>query len=783
MGLSLPPDPEAQDLEAAQLMAQLQADPAAFAGEGELAAPASPNEIAIDPSETEFADYGSAHDMDPLGMGEDEPMGLAAPLPGLAGDEALAGEERRQAVMALYGVDFPPALLTDHIDEQDWVRWVQGRWDAHRSGVIRRLHLTEKNRLFRRGQQWIHARGLSPWTEPPKPKESSRVTYNMVDKALDQRLQLLTEQRPGFRARPTTQDPIAFKRAEAQQLALEYQFDAQNMSEVIREAAYWAGTDGVSFLCSYWDPEAGPWFEVSAGREAPMGDIRTMVYRIEQVRVSANATATQKPWYWITRETLPTADAVARYGEKAIEHNRRAGTLNSDDMGSWSGSRLDRLGLVGEHDLLAEQDLTDKYTLYCEPSEYLPKGLMVVVVGDALVYQGPLPCGRVPLVRFTDGSSDPAFYPTPIMEGWLDHQMRINAVLSKWVDSVRLNAGGRILAKPNAISQETLIGGLISLVEVTAADRLQDSVMPMPQFSLANDAKELFALEKKAFEDASGWNDTSRGQMAGDPSGRAILAAREQLERVFTPPIAAASRAMSEWGKLQLAWMRAGYKLPRQLAVLGPGRPDLAREVSAEDFDGASEVEVDPETLMPLPRAYRLHLLDEMLAKQVITPQDYKRRLPFAWVQNMASPDQDHEARANRVCEAIRQSGNPNALPLLWQDNEAIHQDVLERQLILPDDTPQNIRQAAMMRWQMLAQQQMIKANPMMAAGPPVQGPVMDGPAPGGGPGGSQVPQIHATRRPLLSQNSGLASSPAMEQAVASDPELAAKQFEQYQVE
>jgi hypothetical protein len=45
------------------------------------------------------------------------------------------------------------------------------------------------------------------------------------------------------------------------------------------------------------------------------------------------------------------------------------------------------------------------------------------------------------------------------MEGWLDSQMRVNAVLSKWVESVRRNADGRFLARANSLSTETLVNG------------------------------------------------------------------------------------------------------------------------------------------------------------------------------------------------------------------------------------------------------------------------------------------------------------------------------------
>ena len=142
----------------------------------------------------------------------------------------------------------------------------------------------------------------------------------------------------------------------------------------------------------------------------------------------------------------------------------------------------------------------------------------------------------------------------------------------------------------------------------------------------------------------------------------------------------------------------------------------------------------------PLPRALRLQLLDDLYAKGMLAPDEYRRRLPFAWTQNIQYPDEAHTARARRVVESMRQG---QWLPLLWMDNEQIHKDVLERELLLPDDTPQQIRSMAFQRWMQLTGQQMMKQSgmmlPMGGAGAP-QTPPSPGPQGPGQPGGQPLP-------------------------------------------
>lgn len=658
----------------------------------------------------------------------------------------------KRAMEILYGTDFP--LLDAEADDEDWAGWANSMWDRHTSGVESRLHLVERNRLFRKGIQWVSAVGLGQWREPYKPRDAARVVHNVVRPALDQRVQLVSEQRPGFRARAATHDPADMKKAEAQQYALEYQWDQQEMPGVLAEMAYWAGTDGVSFVELQWDPERGPWHEAymvdELGQQQPMGadgqpsqqphkfplgDIRPIVRRIEQVRVSSEARATRKPWYWIIKESIPAAQAVLEYGPEVMGKDDATITRSGDRSGILGSMPSTRLGyaIPEAEELMLDQDTVDRIIVYCEPSEYLKKGLHLIVVGQKRVYQSGLLWGVVPMCRMTDGTTDPSFFPEPLLDGWIDVQMRLNAVLSKWVENVRLNAGPRIMSKANSLAGETFVGGTMTNLEIKGLGSISDSVKVLEGFSLAPDALRLFDLHMKTFEDLTGWNQVSRGQFSSEQSGKAILAIRESLERVFAPPVQAAADFAADWGKVALAGMHWGYDIPRTVGVVGTGRPDLGRALVGDDFDGEIDVFVDPETMMPMPRALKQTLLKEMVQMGVMSPQEYRRRSAFDYIRQIASPDEDHEARANRVVDAMK---NGQQLPILWQDNEAIHQDALERQLILPDDTDPMVRQWAVQRWNMLGQQMMAKAQ-MLGQLPVLQGGPTGGPP--GAPGGVEA--------------------------------------------
>jgi len=306
------------------------------------------------------------------------------------------------------------------------------------------------------------------------------------------------------------------------------------------------------------------------------------------------------------------------------------------------------------------------------------------------------------------------------------------------------------------------------MIEVKGAGGLSDSIQPFNGFSVGNDVKEALALEKSAFEDASGYNAVSRGQITGE-SGRAIIASREQLERVFAPPVQALAHSFTEWCKVALAIMAWGYDLPRSLGTVGRSRPDLARDITGQDLDGSIDVKVEAATMMPMPLSFRLYMLDNWVQSGVIDMKEYRRRQMFAVTRDLSTPDEDQEARARRVTDAMLRG--LDVPPIRWQDNEAIHQDVLERDIILQDDLPQDVIAAAEERWMALAQQAQQKV--MQQQGPM---PGMPGGMPEGGQGeagaaldnASALPQGQV---PLAAANPPVGAAQMVSQILSGSPD------------
>jgi len=618
-------------------------------------------------------------------------------------------EKRKKGLKAIFGDNFP--LVMDHEPEDgDWTRYVESLWVSRTPGVQRQIWQAERHRQFRAGSQYqSRMNAYGAWREPAIPRDTVRIVDNCIRPALAWQMQVVAEQRPGWAFKPTNTDADRLRKANAQQRAVEYQYDAQKMRVKIQEAIYWAQTDGASFMMSYWDSEAGPWEELEEGNgPVPLGEPCSKVYRIEQVRVSPEASATVEPMDWLIREILPLSQAVALYGPEVAD------SLDQQLI----ANQVSQFGTTNQYayqPLFQDQKTVSRYTLFARKSPWLPDGLTAVIVGQKLVY-GPtkLLMGRVPMIRFTDGSEDPSFYPTARINLAIAPQMRVNMLWSKWYESIRKNSGGRFATKTNAVSAETFVGGETSLLEVRTSGDIRESIMPIQGFTVGADIKEALDREKDIIGDLTGYTKEARGQFSSDQSGRAILAQREQLERVFAPLVMATAEAMAEWAKQMIGWMRFGYQIPRKIAITGKDRSDLATELTAADLDGIVDVTVDPETMVPQPKALRQWLLDNAYDRQLISKEQWLERSPFGDVRDMEGPAKVQFAKAKRITEALRL--RQPAEPLLWQDDDATMQNILERDLILAGGVEDDVRSAALQLWQAYAEQSTKKRGPQPPA-------------------------------------------------------------------
>ncbi len=635
-------------------------------------------------------------------------------------------ESGMRALRARYGQAFPG------FDSRttNWVAYLNWLWGSQDSAMGDRMFLAEKLKLFRDGDQWISAQD-GRWTKPRPPKNVVRQTVNMIGPAQDYRLNVLEEQRPGFVVVPhgnTSEDRDA---AEAQQILAEWVYYRRGVLEKLVTAMRFAQDFGVAGLQVVWNTSLGQRREATItridadgieraiplderGRELPEGspphvyaegDVDFIPVRGDQVRCDPEALDVSHCRWLQIRRLRPLSELIFEHGDSAL--GVEAVPYGATLVDSRSGARpvWRRPESYYPEERFGDTPVAEEATLYLAPSDYLPDGLFVVTAGNRLLHIGPLPFGPdcgIPFARFTDGGTLPDFFPRPAAADWLDDQVAINALVSRILQNARLNSGGRLLAYHGSIVKDTYTNTLGSVIEWKGPrppEWLEAS-------AIGQDTWNALQFHIRMIENKSGWNDVARGQLSPQvpESGRGILAIREQFERGLQPFIRAAARGMADAFTLAIKVAAWGYIRPRLVPIVGEDRPDLVRFITQADLSRQTDVRVDPETLMPMPRALKQQMLREDLELRVIDVQEYRRRSPYANVRNLNTPDDLHYARAKRVNFLLEQTaelieaGQLLQPPLFWQDNPGIHQQVLQ-ELILDDRKPAAVRRVAASRW------------------------------------------------------------------------------------
>jgi hypothetical protein len=351
------------------------------------------------------------------------------------------------------------------------------------------------------------------------------------------------------------------------------------------------------------------------------------------------------------------------------------------------------------------------------------------------------------------------------MSDWIGDQISINALKSLLVKHTRYFSGGRLLAQKNTLLEETYSAIVGSVVEYSGMK--PDALAAIPAGA---DAWRLLAEFKKSLEDKTGYNDIARGRVSEsgslqDVSGRALLGARELFERTFGPTVRAVANGGTEWARLIVAYAKFLFDTPRLIPKLD-GRGDLAKQLKSEDLGEEPLVYVDPETMMPMPRAWRQQVLFESYKEGLVSLEEYKKRAPYAEIRNVHMGQLDQWDRAQWVNTILQERWeelsqlppmelyNGANTPVLWQDDPIVHMSALA-EIILNERKPWGLRELAQARHNIYEGLNLAKMNPMFPVpleitGTPIERqqltppqtpvPPAGSPAPGTPPVGTGLP-------------------------------------------
>ncbi len=522
---------------------------------------------------------------------------------------------------------------------------------------------------------------------------------------------LATQQRPAIEATAVSNDPEAISDTIVARQVLEYDLDEQGLEQALYATHERALVYAEGYAVQVWDFHAGEEIGtrqigpdvvdasadglpgVEAGAEPmpmgegdsgePMVEAGPMVdvpVREGEVRIDVRSPldvardldldrADEQPWY-IVRTRVHRWELAARFPEDGEKRDAILDAVDaeSDDATLWERTRGTKS---------VASDYVHVLSLYHPPSDALPQGRLVEVVGDVVLFDGPYPYDHQ--VVHADIPSAELDRTTGYGDAWdmlaisqaldavesgmlsvFDAGSLINflAARGQKVDSRQLDTGMTVIEYDDNGLPGSKPPGLAERAEVRDSD-----------FKLSEHYRQ-------ALEIISGINATTRGVAESEVKSGADRAL------IATMAVQANSAQQRSYANLvrsvlngRLALYKAFAQGERLIEIAGRDKSGHVASFTAKTLESVRRVRVElgPADLRTVEG--KMHLADNMLERygpETITPDRYMALRMTGRLDDLDNATAEHKVNARRENDMCRE-GRGDQLLALVSDNHAIH--------------------------------------------------------------------------------------------------------------
>lgn len=609
------------------------------------------------------------------------------------------------------------AGLVEGDDPQDVVEEIRTRWREYREDAERcgQLGLWVRARRFYYGQDAGGGHASSHYlTVDGEQDERITVRSNHLRSLARRLLIMATETRPAFEVTTINDSPKSMNEAQLGQLLIDYYLDDGSLEQTCRRVAEKALLDSRAYLHAWWDPMKGdaaqPDPNAPGEREIRAGDLVYEDVSAYEVARDVRAPAALPMEWAVVRRWVNKWTLAARYPERAQE------------IIAAECAPETTIALWGELPQKSA-DWVPLLVLYHEQTDALPQGRHVEVLGDVVIYDGPLTYERIPLIEMTPTTLADTSWGYSDVWDLFGLQEGYDAAVSACLSQQRAVAHANLLvAKAQQVDAIDIAKGLRKI------EYLNDGNAPPPSWlsppPLPESALKLRDLMKDDLEINSGVNSVARGAESG-ASGAQDALTQSMAVQYAGGLIGTYAILLREAAAHTIRLLQVFAKAPRMAEIAGSSEMPAVRQFSGQDLASIRNVRVElaaPETRTVAGRDAMAKELVQLFPEQVSVEQYLAFKTTGRW--------QPMVQRAASEIRLIREENDhlaTGAKPVfaLAEDNHALH--VAEHNVVLHSCEARAdnelVRRVA----------EHIKAHREMMAPPPLPGDEM---ALAGGPGG-----------------------------------------------
>lgn len=412
----------------------------------------------------------------------------------------------------------------------------------------------------------------------PIDRSYSKKTYknihaNLILPTCQNRLARLAKNPPKYDVRPNSNSEEDKQAARKGLKILNDTWDRERVNAKRLEKLMLSQQCGHAYVHVYWDPTKGEELGID---EATPEEMREMIYKGEigvdivsafevfpdplakdefELRYLSRAKVRSLSYF---RDKFPNRGHLVKEEDAwlhSISFLNRINSMNSFSGASSGGSEQMKNAAI-------------ELVYYEAPSGKFPNGRMVTTAGGVLLEDKPLPCGKIPYVKFDDIIVGGKYYSEAIITHLRPIQDQYNRGLRRRAEWTNKLLAGKYLVARGAGLEDSALNDTTEVVEYNPVPNAKNGGAPealqipnIPQWAFNEDDR-----LAKVFDNIAGINEVSKGQLpsAGIPAiGMQLLTEMDDTRiGVITENH---EQAWARVGQLILKYAAKYYTSPRKI--------------------------------------------------------------------------------------------------------------------------------------------------------------------------------------------------------------------------
>ena len=298
-----------------------------------------------------------------------------------------------------------------------------------------------------------------------------RRVYNRIAPLMDTRLANLMSVGYDLMVKPRTSEADDVAKAKIGTKILEYCASNIGFHDQMNQLLQWAEICGTAFTVSYWDKDSGNVIAEMAvsddgieSQSVPIhiGDLACGLLSPYEVFPSSLTVQNVEDQHDIITEQVFDVDAVRDvWGVNVDGETVDAYTITPEPQGVSGHGRTNATFGV---DRVQRDNCVRVVTYYEKPTNLHPKGRLIVIVKDRIVFHGELPGGIMPIVAYKSREVPGWFFGKSPIEALIPLQRTYNEIQNKIMDYIHITVNAPLLTPVGSLDMDEMesIGGIQS---------------------------------------------------------------------------------------------------------------------------------------------------------------------------------------------------------------------------------------------------------------------------------------------------------------------------------